>query len=280
MSQCLAFSYHLVDYELSLHYLVLVIFLIHLNLPVLRVFAMASCGTKKKKKRQPPNSNLHRMSLFQSDSSVAISGRVAVRPKPGYQYLFQFFSHVDKDDWRADGYRWRQNAKKKFTYGDEEECFRYYFKLQIGPEDFTTEFSKHAIECPLFPDKILVWYEGDDSVVQEFSHGNAKDDERNFTRSAPSLLKKMKEPTEKLPLQVFADLVAQASCEVDRHKVDGPRNIKQVQNALQNVREAVRLSPDSVYNLYELHKETGFVSDIHLAPSLITICYRESMLFF
>lgn len=236
---------------------------------------MASLNAKKKKKRNPPNHNQDQTALLGSDSSVEISHRVAVRPKAGHQYVFQFSSDLKKDDWRADGFRWRQNARKKFIYGNETECFRYYFKLQIGPDEFTSDFSKHAIECPLFPDKVLIWYEGDESVVVNFSHGNAIDDDRDFTRTAPSLLKKMKEPTEKQPVQVFADLVAEGSCEVDRHKIDAPRNIKQVRNALQTVRESMRLSPDCVYNLYELYHETGFVADIHLAPSIMAICFRE-----
>lgn len=264
------------------------------------------------------------MKLFDSESNLPMHSEVPIRPKGGFKYIFKWEDALKRQDWRVDGYRWRQNSTIRFTYGGTD-CKRYYFKLQVGPGDeFTTEFTKHAIECPLFENKVLVWYQGDESVVVDFAHGNSKDPDKEFHRTAPSVLTKMKMETDKLPLQLYSDLVTAAPRELERHIIDAPRDIKQVQNARKLARKAersfnatltdtttntpaktptntpasakqVRKDPkqvqtarkftrhktdrsplDAIYNVYSMHAETGFVSDIHFFPSLVVICFSES----
>ena len=216
------------------------------------------------------------MKLFEPDAKLPVLQEVPIRPKAGFQYIYKWESTAKRKDWRADGYRWRQNATVKFNYG-EAKCKRYYFKLKTGPgNDYSSEFSKHAIECSLYEKQILVWYQGDDSVVVDFSHGNAKDPEKEFHRTAPSVLSQMKTSKEKLPVQVFTDLVLAAPRELERHITDAPRNIQQIRNAQKYARKAERLSLDAICNLVELRTETGFMSDIHLAPGVLVLCFKES----
>ena len=174
--------------------------------------------------------------------------------------------------------RWRQNATVKFNYG-EAKCKRYYFKLKIGPgNDYTNEFSKHAIECSLHEKQLLIWYQGDNSVVVDFSHGNAKDPEKEYHRTAPSVLSKLRNVKKKLPSQVYSELVLAIPEQSERHVTDAPRNIQQIRNAHSSARKAERLSMDAICTLNELRSETYFVNDIHLAPSLLVICFKSSML--
>ena len=104
------------------------------------------------------------MLLFQSDSGVPKLTQVPLRPKSGFTYIFEDKEESKLGNWRADGYRWRQNVAKKFQWKGVV-CKRYYFKLQIGPQRYSTVFSKQAISCPLFKNRTLIWYQGDDSIV-------------------------------------------------------------------------------------------------------------------
>lgn len=220
-------------------------------------------------------SSADQMRLFLPDSGIPTFKQVPLRPKSGFTYIFEQVGKSKLGDWRADGYRWRQNACKQFQWEDVS-CKRYYFKLQIGPKNYSTLFAKQAISCPTFPNKTLIWYVGDDSIVVDFAHGNKKNNEKPFYRTAPSLLEELKKPTDKFPSQVYADLLLTAPSELDRHKIDAPRNIIQVRNAQCAARQAERLSADGIYNLVELASETGFIHNIHVVPDLVVMCYSES----
>ena len=218
-----------------------------------------------------------KLELFEPCSGIEILDYVPIRPKSGFQYIYTWKSELKKaNDCRADGYRWRQNARKAFTHLDSS-CHRYYFKLQIAPNDFTSEFSKHAITSELFSNKILIWYEGDQSVAVDFSHGNRIDSSKVFVRTVPSLITEMKNQPEKMPLQVYSALVSSAPPAIERHQTEAPRNLKQVQNALGSARFSMRLSKDVIYNLTEIAFETRFISDIHLHPYLTVVCFRQGI---
>lgn len=252
---------------------------------------------------KPPQRFENQMKLFLPEADLPILNEVPLRPKGGFKYIFKWENPLKRQDWRVDGYRWRQNSVTRFTYNDLESK-RYYFKLQVGPGDeFSTEFTKNAIECPLHENQVLVWYHGNETVVRDFAHGNSKDPEKEYHRTAPSVLKKiqMETVTEKLPLQVYSDLLTDCS-NMSRHMIDAPRDVKQIQNArkfirraerslngtpndkVQNTPKAQRKTPnrsershneavDAIYNLYT--SDTGFVSDLHVAPNVLIICFDE-----
>lgn len=248
----------------------------------------------------------NQMKLFEPEVSLPVLSEVPLRPKGGFKYIFKWEIPLKRQDWRVDGYRWRQNSVTRFSYNGIDSK-RYYFKLQVGPVDeFSTEFTKNAIECPLYENQVLVWYQGDETVVRDFAHGNSKDPEKEYHRTAPSVLKKiqMETVTEKLPLQVYSDMLTDCSNRA-RHMIDAPRDVKQVQNARKFIRRAERSTDDSpnekkqvrntpkvqrktpskadrsshdvadaIYNLYTC--ETGFVSDLQIAPFLLVICFDKS----
>lgn len=138
-------------------------------------------------------------------------------------------------------------------------------------------FSKQAISCPLFKNRTLIWYQGDDSIVVDFAHGNrtVNNVEKPFTRTAPSVLEALKQDNNKFPSQIYSDFLLAAPNELDWHITDAPRDLKQVRNAQCAARQSQRLSSDGIYNLVELASETGFIHDIHVAPHLTIICFNE-----
>lgn len=220
-------------------------------------------------------SYIEQIRFFDPDSGTPIVKEVPLRSKGGFRYVYQWESVSKSNDWRADGYRWRQNAKKTFMYGDVK-CVRYYFKLQVGPEEYTSAFSKHAIVCPLYDKQVLIWYSGDEGVVIDFVHGNAQTKGKAvFHRTAPSLLTAMKSDTSKKPMEIFSDMMLAAPLKLDRHIVEAPKNFQQVKNALKTARAAEKLSSDALYNLIEIRSETQFISDLVFAPNFIVIGFNK-----
>ena len=150
---------------------------------------------------------------------------------------------------------------------------------RISPVAFTTDFAKTVISHPKYPNKVLVCYEGDDSVVVDFPHGNAKHPNkvsRPYHRTKPSLLRAMKAAKGKAPLEAFSDFTIIAPTGSIRSIVDSPRDIKQVRNAKHQARQDERLWKEAVHTLYELYNETDFVSDVHVIPQLIVVCFKKS----
>lgn len=48
--------------------------------------------------------------LFEPQHNLPILTQVPIRPKAGFQYIYKWESSSKRKDWRADGYRWRQNV--------------------------------------------------------------------------------------------------------------------------------------------------------------------------
>lgn len=161
-------------------------------------------------------------------------------------------------------------ATVKFNHGDVK-CKRYYFKLKVGPGNhYTMDFSKHAIECPLYEKQMLIWYQGDDKAVVDFSHGSSKDAEKESNRAAPAEPKQAKTVSEKLPDEEEDEMSFVPTTVRERYVSDIPKTIEQP------VHNSDLLSLEAVHNLAELRTETNFVSDIHLAPGLLVTCFHES----
>jgi len=59
------------------------------------------------------------------------------RPKGGVVYLYTWNDDVKKDDWRADGYRWRQSGSFKVNCGGVV-LKKIYFQV-------CSPYSKHAL---------------------------------------------------------------------------------------------------------------------------------------
>ena len=63
------------------------------------------------------------------------------RPSGGTTYMFVWTSDSTKDDWRADGYRWRQGGSKSVKFG-AKTLKKKYFRAFKGPNDWTSDFMR------------------------------------------------------------------------------------------------------------------------------------------
>lgn len=124
---------------------------------------------------------------------VPIFNQVQVKPKGGCKYIYQLSSDPKKEqDWDADGYKWRCNKTQSRVVDAENEVEyeRRYFKLRIatgnGASSFTTEFKRIVIIHPLRPKQVYIEYEGDESSVVEFAHGNAKKNRKALQEFQPN----------------------------------------------------------------------------------------------
>lgn len=219
---------------------------------------------------------------FDEDSEVPVSSDVLLRPQPGTRYIYKWVDRKDFDLWRMDGYRWQQNGKKPFTFRGHES-FRLYFKLRVGPnKQYTTDFSKHAIICAGYPDRILIWYEGDVSVVVDFPHGNAKKQSKlskPFFRTASSVLNEIKNKKDDNlhPVQIYGQLREKVPSGPPINQVIlGPRDRKQVSNTLDRVREQARLDKCEVSSVMEMYHELDFVRGVTITPRLAISCFLPS----
>ena len=162
------------------------------------------------------------LKFFDPSAKVPVLDSVPLRPLPGYTYIYEWSDKKKKEDWRVDGFRWKQDGSYRLRgSGCSPETKKIYFILQVGPREFTKEFSRVAIrDHPSFPNQVLVKYEGNVSVVVDFSHGNAKrplKTEKAYYRTEPSLLAKIKEPTSTYPLQMYNQLLEAAPSDVKEH---------------------------------------------------------------
>lgn len=70
----------------------------------------------------------------------------------------------------------RQNGTGKPKY-QGQVCKKIYYKLRIGHGDsaeaYTLNFSRRVFLCLSVPNRVLVWYVGDESLAVLLCHGNA-----------------------------------------------------------------------------------------------------------
>ncbi len=133
--------------------------------------------------------------------------RDAFFPEPGYRCKVRWTEEKYKEDWRADGYLWRQEAGGKELDYNGGKVVKYYFKLRIfsgeSGDKFTREFTKRAYKHPDYPNEILILYDGNASVVNpKYSHGNSKKKEKKekpYFRTAPSVIQTAKERLNEAP---------------------------------------------------------------------------------
>ena len=177
--------------------------------------------------------------------------------------MFQMFSLTE--DWRADGYLWRQNGNGKFTL-DGIIAKVVYFKVATGRDEatnviqYSNEFKRTIYHHPMIENRVLIEYIGDEKIVTDFEHGNAKTTQKlnaSFIPTARSV-KRASKALDAKPCKLYRKLVNKASRHLARHRTNAPRNQKQVANS-QYERKKQRTSRDGLYNLLCVAADTGFI---------------------
>ena len=131
-----------------------------------------------------------------------------------------------------------------------------------------------------YPTMVLIRYEGDETVAVDLPHGNSKSAAKLksvFVRARPSLLATIKKSEGENPVKVYDRLIRKVpeARDTARVAVDTPRDIEMVRNAHASVRRQNNLSQDSIYNLIEIAKETGFILFYLLLPELVIVAVHK-----
>ena len=77
----------------------------------------------------------------------------------------------ESSDWRADGWHWRQTGSLHISF-EGVECKKVYFYTKIGrtataryKPEISKDFMREVYFHPLFPNRVLVIYSGDEKVA-------------------------------------------------------------------------------------------------------------------
>jgi hypothetical protein len=220
------------------------------------------------------------------DPSFLTLKSVPPKPKGGFSYIFEWDESAvpkQRERWRTEGYRWRQTGKVEFDC-DGYKGTKWYFKTALEKGRYCDSFTKCAYQSEKYPLKVLVVYEGDETSVVEFSHGNAKRPVKKSQPFVPTnrvVIENMKKSVDKdkYPHETFTALDREALAESLNpitHSFNGPRDVKQVRNAVQREKSLKALPSDALYLIYQLGVlETDFISDLVLLPTLVILMFNK-----
>ena len=179
------------------------------------------------------------------------------------------FDEQSEDFKRAE----RENVTVQVSY--------YPFKLRVGRGEskasFTTKFRKRAYKLSkVYPNKVLVIYEGDASAINPtYSHGNARKEEKirkTYYRTAKSVILSAKKRENEQPSEVYGDMIEKAGLNMKKQAIHAPRDLKQIFNAQSAARRSKKLSHDALYNAFEVGNETYFMRKFELFPEVNLAC--------
>ena len=190
----------------------------------------------------------------------------------GEVYLYKSTSKAKTNDWKADGHRWINNGITKLPRKDPK-IYKTYFYLQTK-EGMNKNFKKMVFQLPSDTTLSLIHYIGDESLSIPTSHGNALKQTKLFIRTKPSLLEEIEDKIEhQIPNKIYKDKVADAT-----KIVDAPRNLKQVQNIKEKLKQKTRASRDAISNCHEIaYDMPGFVHSIQTFPDLCVVAGLDEM---
>ena len=208
--------------------------------------------------------------ILENQDIKKVSTLPPFKPKGGTVYLVTDGQRVEnKDDWRADGYTWRNYGKTKVTDGDKV-LEKSYFRLKNG-KDENDHFQRIMIRFfgSDYNHLTVVQYLGDETQYIGESHGNRKKGFRPHQMTRPSVRNKVKISGDDCPRGVKDRLDSEITVPAKLSGVCSVRNYKQVANAQYNKRKDRKLGHDSLYNLHELvYHLDSYVHEIKTTPDL------------
>lgn len=225
----------------------------------------------------------YEMGHFENPDVPVLVDTTPVLPAAGYKYIFEWNDKSKKNDWRKEGYRFQQNGKTPFL-SEALKCFKFHFKLQIEKKKFTTAFQRHAFISPKYPNRVLVFYTGDEKCAVDFPHGNAKRPAKisqPFIPAKPSLIEKMKGAVDqgKFPHELFSHLERESrkeSQDPNWNAINAPRDMEQIRNAFKRAKVEKMLPQDSLYMAYQIgYLETDFMTDLSLLPCTTILMHNK-----
>ena len=188
------------------------------------------------------------------EQNISVSYEPPYRPSGGSVYLYSDSGKSNlADDWKSDGYTWRQYGYRSFTVNGKRIEKRFFKISNKGVDD--TRFIKHVFRFTNtdYNQKTVIMHYGQSDAYLGLSHGNRKRNDREYKRTKPSVLQEIREfgLTDK-PKHLNDMIKTQKSPESNLLGVSVPRNDKQIHNMQSKLRKEAKLSHDSLYGLHLL----------------------------
>ena len=200
------------------------------------------------------------------------------QPKGGSVYIVSDRQDVKCiNDWRSDGYTWRNYGKNKVTNG-EKILEKSYFRIKNG-KDECDNFQRvmYRFFGKDYNNLTLIQYLGDENEYKGQPHGNRKHGYRPHKRTMPSVLNKIKQTGDSNPKSVKDKIDSDNPVPLKLTGIHSVKNTKQVKNIQFNSRKDRRLGHDSLYNLHELmYHIDSYIHEIKTAPDLqVIVGYKD-----
>eukprot|EP00794_Sanderia_malayensis_P015337 gene15337-16914_t len=199
----------------------------------------------------------------------------AVKPKGGEIYLYVPQKPEEQDNWKCDQYRWLNNGPKEIPR--RGPLVRKFYYLARVPEGKTFQFQRHAymlIADTRTPKPVLIHYIGDESIMIDFPHGNAKKSERPFYAVAPSVRREIARKSLASPTDIIESMKSKEE-ETKSNPVLTPRNKNQIRNLKRRQRildAGQKIRKTALVNLMEMIEHIpGYVHYSHSFPDSICV---------
>ena len=127
------------------------------------------------------------------------------------------------------------------------------------------------------PRLTLIQFVGDEKLSVDRPHGNSKNEQRPYVRSAPSVIRRQ-EGTTRTPQLAYNEEAVSAATDTSNQLLRTCRNTKQIKNAQQNLRRLYRITHDSFVSLSLLDLEYEDVRLLLTVPDLIFMYIHPELL--
>ncbi|EFX70946.1 hypothetical protein DAPPUDRAFT_327671 [Daphnia pulex] len=167
---------------------------------------------------------------------------VKTNPSAGVEYVYEPAADQKvKDDWRADGWHWRQNASYNHIVNG----------LIVGTK---VKLKNTATATPK----------------------RRKKKNENFIPTRNSTKEKLKNSTG-CPINVYREQLADGPADLKEKAVQLPRDVEQVRNFQKNQKRKIALTQDTNYNLQEIADDTKFIKEIITYPDVAIYMFHPQL---
>lgn len=113
-----------------------------------------------------------------------------VDPKGGESFLFHTTLENGESDWKADGYKWKNQSNYLFPQERPEMVVIYFCaRNTVADSSKKSIFRKRASYIITSPLPVLIEYSGDSSsVIQEGHRNNKTNTLQSYSRTKPSII--------------------------------------------------------------------------------------------
>eukprot|EP00111_Clytia_hemisphaerica_P019697 TCONS_00058133-protein len=214
-----------------------------------------------------------------------------VKPKGSEIFIFMPFTADEQDNYKCDQYRWLNSGPKAIPRKNPLVKKQYFIGMLPGGK--TSAFQKHTytlVGDQRSPYPILLHYIGDETIMVDYPHGNARKSTSAYYATAPSVRKDIaKRSKNALPTAIMNSYKAtpdvmtiSSTGDKDLNPVLTPRNKSQVRNIRRKQKvineKQFGIPKEDLTTLHSLGSEMfGFTHYITTHPEFVCIIGLSEM---